>query len=323
VAVPDARTERLRAYPVVWRDTGALTDEQLAKLVQEDRIDVLVDLTGHTRGDRLLVFAQRAAPVQITWNGYANTTGLSAMDYRITDGYADPPGATEHLHSEKLMRMPEIYMPFAVPVDAPPVGPLPALEKGHVTFGSFNTLSKVTPGVLRLWARVLQKIADAELVMLAVPQGRTRERIAEAFAAAGVDETRIHLRERASHREFMAAHNEVDIALDTHPQSGTTTTAHSLWMGVPVVTIAGKTHAGRVGASMLSNAGLPHLVGASEDDYVSIAVRLAQDVHGLQALRAMLRDQLRNAPNMNGARFTRFLEAAYEQAWHDWYDASA
>lgn len=322
VPVPDAYTARLRGFAQVWRDTHTLSDEALARLVREDRVDILVDLAGHTRGDRLLAFARRAAPIQVTWMGYPNTTGLSAMDYRLSDPYADPPGMTEHLHSERLVRLPEIYMPFAEPADALPIGPLPALARGHVTFGSFNIAAKLTPSMLRLWARVLRALPAARLMVLDLPAGRSRQRIKHMLAEEGVAPGQLDLRGRLSYREYWAAYNEVDIALDTHPCSGTTTTAHALWMGLPPVTLPGATHASRVATTMLTNAGLAEFVARSEEDYVAIAVSLAQNLPRLQALRAGLRDSMRASPNMDGARFTRFLEAAYTNMWKD-YRASA
>lgn len=318
VKAPDARTKRLRRYPSTWRDIAGQSDEEVARLVRADRIDILVDLTGLTQNDRLLLFARRPAPVQVTWNGYANTTGMSAMDYRITDAYADPPGMTEHVHTERLLRMPEIYMPFEVPDDDVPAGLPPMLERGYVTFGSFNALSKLSARTIRLWSRILEVVPSARLTMLTVPDGRTRTRLHDAFARYGIEPGRLELRGRLSHREFMTAHTEADIALDSFPFHGTTTTSHTLWMGVPLVTLAGPAHASRVGVSMLSNAGLAHLVASTEDEYVSLAVTLAQDPSQLQELRAQLRERMRNSPNMNGPRFTRALEDTYTKIWNDY-----
>jgi protein O-GlcNAc transferase len=311
VRVPDPRTERLRRYRCVWRDTASLSDEELVRLVRDDGIDILVDLTGHTKGDRLLAFARRAAPVQITWNGYMNTTGMSAMDYRITDVYADPPGTTDRFHTEMLLRMPEIFEPFEEPADGARIGPLPMLERGFVTFASFNAVTKLTPRMLGLWAGILYAVPSSRLLMLAVPEGRTQRRIKEIMAQHGIDGSRLDVRGRVSHSEFIGAHNETDIALDTYPFHGVTTTAHTLWMGMPVVTLAGRSHGARVGVSMLTNVGLSHLIATSDEYYVSLAADLAHDVPQLLELRANLRERMRQAPNMDGARFTRFLEEAY------------
>jgi len=322
VSAPDALTAALRALDSRWRDTRSLSDEALAALVREDAIDILVDLTGHTRGDRLLAFARRPAPLQVAWIGYPNTTGMSAMTHRITDAYADPPGATDHLYTERLVRMPEIYLPFAVPAEDVPVAPAPAAGRGVVTFGSFNVAAKLTPRMLALWARILCALPGSRLMILTLPEGRTCARIAASFERAGVDPARLDLRGTVPHRAFLEAHAEVDIALDSYPYHGTTTTAHTLWMGVPLVTLAGAMHASRVGVSMLSNVGMPELIATSEEEYLRIAVELAGDPHRLQAVRAGLRGRMRTAPNMDGERYTRFLEKAYVRIWEEWCASS-
>jgi protein O-GlcNAc transferase len=322
VRIPDARTERLRAMECVWRDTAPLGDEELAALIRKDKIDILVDLTGHTENDRLMVFARKPAPVQVTWNGYANTTGLTAIDYRVTDSYADPPGNTDVLHTEKLLRMPEIYMPFNVPSDDVPEGLSPVLERGYITFGSFNAISKVTPTTIKLWSRVLLANPSSRLLMLTLPEGKTRSRLRGAFSECGVDPARIEMRGRLKQREFMAAHHDADIALDCYPFHGTTTTAHTLWMGLPLVTLAGRSHVARVGVTMLTNVGLPELIAPDPDAYVALTVKLASSVRWLKELRQTLRSRMLNSPNMNGARFTRFLEAAYGGIWNDYCAAA-
>ena len=315
---PDSFTERLRGYGCTWREISGASDAAVGELVRRDEIDILVDLTGHTDGHRLLVFARKPAPLQVTWNGYANTTGMATMDYRITDAYADPPGMTEHLHSERLIRLPEIYMVFRAPVHNPEVGPLPALANGHPTFGSFNAVAKLTPRVVEVWSRLLNEVADARLLLVTVPEGRTRDRLQADFARHGVDPARIELRGRLPFLDFLTAHHEADIALDPFPFNGTTTTCHSLWMGVPVVTLAGKSHVSRVGVSMLSNLGLKQLVARDENEYVAVAAALARDARTLASLRTTLRTRFKNAPNMDGTRFTRFLEQAYATIWTEY-----
>lgn len=315
VKKPDARTARLRGYAAAWRDIVGLDDGAVAAAIREDRIDVLVDLTGHTEDHRLLVFARKPAPVQVTWIGYPNTTGLAAMDYRITDALADPAGATEQLHSERLFRLPEVYLPCTAPAERIDPGPPPSASLGRVTFGSFNNVAKVSGTTLRLWARVLQALAGSRLLMVTVPEGRTRARLLDAFARHGVSADRIELRGRLSHDAFMRTHREVDIALDTFPYHGTTTTVHTLWMGIPVVTLAGDTHRARAGVSLLANAGCGDLVAQSEDEYVSVATGLAGDGARLHALRATLRERVERGPIMDGARFARVLEGAYEEMY--------
>ena len=314
----DEYTARLRQCSGEWRECAHLTDEELAEQILGDRIDILVDLTGHTERNRLLVFARKPAPIQITWNGYANTTGMSAMDYRITDAFADPPGMTEHLHTEQLIRMPDIYMVFRPPPDSPAVNDLPAAQSGRLTFGSFNALSKLTPHVVQAWSRILLAVPGARLLLATLPAGQTRERVCGMFAAYGVDSARLELHGRLPLREFLALHHQADIALDPFPFSGTTTTCHSLWMGLPVVTLAGQSHVSRVGVSMLTNIGLKGMIANSVDDYVNIATRLADDPGKLRALRGGLRDRMLNSPLTDAERFTRHLEARFRQIWTGW-----
>ena len=314
----DAYTARLKRYGAEWRECAQLADDALAERIRQDQIDILVDLTGHTERHRLLVFARQPAPVQVTWNGYANTTGMSAMDYRITDALADPPGMTEHLHTETLIRMPDIYMVFRPPDDSPAVNDLPAALSGRVTFGSFNAVSKITPRVVHAWSRILLSVPGARLVMATVPAGRTRDRMTAMFTVNGVDPSQLELYDRLPFAEFIALHHRADIALDAFPFSGTTTTCHSLWMGLPVVTLAGKSHVARVGASMLTNVGLTGMIANSVEEYVSIAIGLAQDLERLNALRRGLRDRMLRSPLTDAGRFTRHLEDRLRQIWADW-----
>ncbi len=318
VARPDARTARLQGYGDEWRDIAGFDDAAVAARVRADAIDILVDLTGHTDGHRLLVFARKPAPVQVTWNGYANTTGLDTVDYRITDRYADPAGAADGWHSERLVRLPEIYMAFDPPPGAPEVAPAPALARGFVTFGSFNALAKVTPQVIAVWARLLHAVPAARLMMLTVPEGRGRERVTRAFAEHGVPASRLTLAGRLGFDAFLAAFEDADIALDSFPFAGTTTTCQTLWMGVPVVTLAGASHAGRVGVSMLTNVGLADLVARDEEDYVAVAAKLAADPARTAALRAGMRERMLASPLTDGARLARAVENAYRTMWEDY-----
>jgi len=318
VVQADEYTARLMQSSAVWRECAQLDDDELVKAIRQDRIDILVDLTGHTKGHRLLSFARKPAPVQVTWNGYANTTGMSAMDYRITDALADPPGMTEHLHTEQLVRMPDVYMVFRPPDDSPEVNDLPAARSGRFTFGSFNALSKITPQVVHAWSRILSSVPGARLLMATVPAGRARDRVLEMFNANGVDASRVELRERLPLYEFLALHHQADIALDPFPFSGTTTTCHSLWMGLPVVTLAGKSHVSRVGVSMLTNIGLAGMIANSVDEYVKIAVGLAMDLEKLSALRRGLRNRMLTSTLTDARRFTRQLEERFRELWADW-----
>ena len=284
-------------------------------MIRADAVDILVDLSGHTPGNRLLAFARRPAPVQVTWNGYPNTTGMTGIDYRITDALCDPPGATEHLHAEKLARLPAVYMAWRPPDDAPDTGPPPALAAKRVTFGSFNSCYKLTPDLIALWSRILQRLPESRLMLLTIGAGAAERRIRELFAQHGIAAPRLDIRPRVTHEEFLAAHNGVDIALDAFPYHGTTTTCFSLWMGLPVVTLAGATHVSRVGVSLLGNAGLREFVANNADDYVDIAVKLALDLPRLAALRAKLRGVLLDSPLTDGAICARNLERAFREMW--------
>lgn len=318
VAQPDEYSERLRAYGAAWRRTVGVSDEQLAGMVRRDAVDILVDLSGQTPNHRLLAFARRPAPVQVTWNGYPNTTGMAGMDYRITDAYCDPPGTTEHLHSEKLVRLPRIYMTWRPPDRAPGVGALPALESGRMTFGSFNSCYKITPLLVALWSRILVRVPGSRLRLLAVNGDVAERRVRDLFAGHGVDSQRLDFVPRLTYEEYLAAYQRADIALDAFPYHGTATTCDSLWMGLPVVVLAGASHVSRVGVSMLSNAGLTHLIAQSGDEYVEIATRLAADLRELAGLRAGLRGRMLQSPVTDGRSGARALESAFREMWADW-----
>lgn len=318
VAQADEYSERLKGYGAQWRRTVALNDSQLAEAVRADAIDILVDLSGHTPYNRLLAFARRPAPIQVTWNGYPNTTGMMAMDYRITDAYCDPPGTTEALHSEALVRLPDIYMTWRPPADAPDVGALPALATGHVTFGSFNSCFKITAALVTLWARLLREVPRSRLMLLTVTGERAEQRVRGLFAERGIGPDRLEILPRVTHEEFLGAHRRIDIALDTYPYHGTTTTCFSLWMGVPVVALAGSTHVSRVAVSLLGNLGMPELVAQDGDDYLEIAKRLAFDLTALAERRSALRQKMRESPLTDGKRGARALESALRQMWSNW-----
>lgn len=313
---PDEFSARLEAHGAQWHSTVGLSDEALAQRVRDERIDILVDLTGHMGGHRLLAFARRPAPVQVTWNGYPNTTGMAAMNYRITDALCDPPGQTERLYSERLTRLPGIYMSWRPPQDAPEPGPPPAASSGRVTFGSFNSCYKLTPTVIGLWARILEETKDSRLVLFAVPGGRAEGRLRAQFAALGVESGRIDIRPRVSHEAFLEAHREVDIALDSFPYHGTTTTCFSLWMGVPVVCLTGSSHRSRVGLTLLSSIGCAHLAPSTPKGYVETAAALARDIEGLRQFRGGLRQRMLGSSLTDGATCADALAHAYRAMWN-------
>lgn len=318
----DATSARMRAAADVWRRVPDMTFDALAQQIRDDGIDVLVDLKGHFDGSQLPLFARKPAPVQFTWLGYPDTTGLSAVDGWITDEHIAA-GMTSQYAAERIVALPQFFMCFRPKPEAPDPGPLPAHTRGHVTFGCFNAYAKVSPAMRDALVAILQALPDARLLMTAVPSGEARTRLLARFAAAGVDPARVEMRGRGDHAAFLAWHREVDIALDSFPYNGTTTTLHSLWMGVPFVALAGTTHVGRVGASILANVGLADWIAASEPDYVRIAAARALDLDGLDALRAGLRQRLAASPVMDEVGFTGRLEAAFRSQWRLWCQAAS
>jgi predicted O-linked N-acetylglucosamine transferase (SPINDLY family) len=314
----DEFTRQLSARADVWRNVSSLSASGLADAINRDRIDILVDLGGHSGIPQLAVFAQQPAPVQATWLGYLNTTGMTRIHYRISDRHADPPGLADPYHTETLVRLPHsqwCYRPFisAACAEMPPF-----VRNGHVTFGSFNQALKISRAVRRLWAEILQRAPGSRLVILGVAEGRARDELLTDLAGAGGERARITVLPYASLQDYFEWFNSVDIALDTMPYSGGTTTCDALWMGVPVVTAPGSRPSSRSTASILSTAGLPEWIASSSEDYVRLAAEYARDETRLIGLRKSLRERLRRSPLMDEERFVRDLEAAYRQMWRQW-----
>jgi protein O-GlcNAc transferase len=317
VALPDAVTARIQQTCRHWRNIYGMHDAPAAEMIRRDGIDILVDLAGYTADSRLLLFTYRPAPVQVSYLGYPNTTGLPQIDYRITDELADPPGQ-EAFHTEALVRLPHGFLCYQPPADAPAVAPPPVLRTGHVTFGSFNAPHKVNQTVLDLWAEILRATPGSRLVLKnkAMRDAPTRERYLARLAAGGISADRIELIGWVdASADHLALYHRLDIALDTFPYCGTTTTCEALWMGVPVVTLVGQRHIERVGLSLLVRAGLPEFAAADRDAYVRLAVALARDADRLARLRSGLRERLRRSPLCDAEGFTRSLEAAYRKMW--------
>ena len=300
----------------MWRDTAGLNDDQLADTIRGDAIDILVDLTGHMGPNRLLCFARKPSPIQITWLGYEGTTGLSAMDYILADRHEIPPEA-EPFYVERVLRMPDGFACYRPPMDAPPVGPPPAVAAGHVTFGSFNNQAKITDRVVAVWAEILRRMPAARLLLKY--RGLNDESVAgplaAEFATHGVDPARIECIGQSPPGRYLEDYHRIDVALDPFPYNGCATTCEALWMGVPVVTCPGETFASRHGLSHLSNVGLTELIAADLDDYVAKAVALAEDPPRLAALRAGLRERMAASPLCDGPRFARNLEAVLRKVW--------
>ncbi len=314
----DEVTARIEAAVDLWRDVLPLSDAALADRIRADKVDILVELSGHTADNRLPVMARRPAPVQVTYLGYPDTTGIPAIGYRLTDRWADPPGAADALATEKLVRLPHGFLCYRPPAGLPDIGPLPALAAGHVTFASFNNLAKTHAGVIETWADILHAVPGSRLRLKSrtFHGGGVRDYFHDAFADCGIDRDRVDL---LGVTATLAAHldqyNGVDIALDTFPYNGATTTCEALIMGVPVVTFAGPIHAGRVGASLLSSYGMADQLATDRDDYIARAVALAGDNARLAGLHRDLRGRVRGAPSSDPARFTRDVEAAYRDMW--------
>lgn len=311
---PDHVTARLRALADHWRDIAPLDDEAAAALIRADQLDLLVDLAGHTARHRLLVLARRPAPVQATWIGYPNTTGLDAIDYRLTDAISDPPGQTDRCHSEKLVRLPGTFSVYQPDEYAPPVGALPAENAGTFTFGSFNNFAKLSPATLALWAQILREVPGSRLMLKSrgLDDPGVAARLRATFTAAGVESSRLLLNAaELSTADHLALYHGIDVGLDPFPYNGTTTTCEALWMGVPVLTLAGRTHVARVGASLLTHTGLEEWIAATPADYVAKAVAAARDLPRFAELRRTLRERLRTSALCDAAGFTRGLEETF------------
>lgn len=320
VRTEDAITWRLRAYDALWHACERWTDEALAKQIRADGIDILVDLAGHTAGGRrMALFARKPAPVQVSWLGYLNTTGLHAMDYRLTDGHACPEGM-ERYHSERLVRLPNSQWCYRPPATAPAV--VASARDGAVTFGSFHNLAKLTPPVYAAWAKILQALPGSRLVIVAHGADQLSEAIAARFSAAGVGAQRIECHGGMPLEAYLSLHNRIDIGLDAFPYAGGTTTLHSLWMGVPVVTRDGANVVSKGGVAILTLLGLTELIAQSDEQYVEIALALAKDRERLARMRAGLRQRLAQSALTDEKRFASDLEGCYRQMWRRWCEGA-
>ena len=316
VPSPDAVTRRIRGHVDGWRSTVGLADAALAEQVRADRVDVLVDLTVHMARHRLLAFARRPAPVQVTWLGYPGTTGVTAIDYRLSDPYLDAAGADrDALYAERTIRLPDTFWCYDPLTDGTPAaGDPPAAINGFVTFGCLNNFCKVSDGTLGLWAGVMAGVPGSRLLLMA-PDGSARRRVLDVLRHGGVDEARVGFVGRQTRRAYLETYRRIDIGLDTFPYNGHTTSLDAYWMGVPVVTTVGRSAVGRAGWSQLSNLNLRELAADGDDAFVAAARRLAHDLDRVRALRMALRDRLRRSALCDAPKFARGVEAAYQQMW--------
>jgi protein O-GlcNAc transferase len=318
----DAVTQRFQTAADQWRDITDLSDQQAAELIRKDQIDILVDLAGHIGNNRLLTFARKPAPVQVTYLGYQNTTGMSAMDYRLTDEHADPPGLTEAYYTERLVRLPRSFFCFLPPQPSPEVNDLPALANGHMTFASLNHIHKLTHEAFETWARILLAVPQSRLLVLAYSPGQFERNVRDRMSRAGVDPGRVEVANKRPRYEYLQLHGQIDIALDAFPFNGHTTVCDALWMGVPSIMLEGSSYASRFGGSTLLNLGLKDLIAHRPEQYVEIAVALAGDLPRLSALRRGLRARMQDSPLVDAIGFTRNLESAYRRMWNEWCQAT-
>ncbi len=319
VQFPDQVTERLKEKCDFYRDIRNTDDDAAADLIRKDGIDILVDLAGHVGDNRLLVLARKPAPIQVTYLGYPDTTGMQAIDYRLTDMLADRPEA-QKLHTEELVFLPEGFLCYRPPDFAPPVAPLPADEKGYVTFGAFNNNCKINPVIGKIWAEVLGSVPGARL-LLKLKGGdapELRDRYIRRFERWGVDPDRVGICGWKSPDQHLQLYGQIDIALDTYPYNGTTTTCEALWMGLPVITLVGQCHASRVGLSILKRIGLEFFAASTPADYVARAVSLATSRPALGRIRNSMRARIAASGLCYAKGFARYVEAAYRQMWRRW-----
>lgn len=313
----DDFTKRLRVNFAAWSPVVGMTDAAAAARIHADGVHILLDLSGHTVHNRLPVFAYKPAPVQATWLGYLATTGVEAIDYLIADTWTLP-ALAETAFIEKVWRLPETYICFTPPDIDVPVPLLPALADGRITFGSFNSLTKMTDEVVALWARVLKAVPGSRLYLKTrqLMESSSRQRVIERYAVHGIERDRLVLEDVVPGRaQHLATYGRMDIALDPFPYSGITTSAEALWMGVPVLTLAGNRFLSRQGVGLMMNAGLSDWVASDLDDYVARAVAHASDLNSLAALRATLRERFLASPVCDAKRFARHFEAALEGMW--------
>jgi predicted O-linked N-acetylglucosamine transferase (SPINDLY family) len=313
---PDEATAMLTQYADRWVPILGLSDEQAAARIRDDGIDILVDLKLHCSEPQLGIFARRPAPVQACWLSYPGTTGLRAMDFRLTDPYLDPPGSHADHYTETSIRLADTFWCYERPGASPEVGPPPMLARGYVTFGSLNRVRKVSDEALALWASLLRRVDNAK-ILLHAQRGSGAVRIVRTLASLGVALDRIKLIDMQKTYSYLNTYNDIDVVLDTYPCNGATTTVDGLLMGVPFVTLVGPTAVGRAGLSLATNLGLPELVATTPEEYVEIAVRLASDPARLTALRESMRERLQASPLMDGPRFAASVEAAYRVMWRE------
>lgn len=309
--------DRMKTHVDVWQDIHGMSNEQASDLIRKDKIDILIDVAGHTGENNLKVFARKPAPIQVTWLGYPATTGMKTMDYKISDPYVEPPGMGEHLNTETIWRLPNIFCCYQPHEKSPEVIAHPPFEdNGYITFGSFNNFIKVRDPVMAVWGKILKQVPNSRLI-LEVTGGEDPDLvdlITQRLEKQSCPLDQVIIEPRKRSNQFII-YNKIDIALDPFPTTGGTTTMDTLWMGVPLVTLAGRQFSARMGASILTNAGMPELVAENVEEYVAIAVKLATDKDRLKTLRHNLRERFAASPAMNQKSFAHDMEEAYRGMW--------
>jgi len=318
-AIDDAGTQRLREHVQHWRNVSALDNEALAGQIRADEIDILIDLSGHTANNRLLTFARKPAPVQITYLGFPGSSALQAMDYRLTDIHTDPAGS-EAWYQEALLRMPDSLWCYKPTSGMPEVNALPALDNGFLTFASLNNVNKLDEPTINLWGQLLRAVPESRLLLATVPEGHTREQLTRKFADQGIEAARLAFEGMLPNASFHRLFHRVDIALDPVTMNGATTTCEGLWMGVPTLSLVGQRFGMRAGLSLLSAAGVPEFAVANAEDYVQLAQHYASHLGQLSQLRATLRDKVAQSPLMDTDRFAQSLTSMLRECWREWVE---
>ncbi len=318
----DQTTERMKSLSSHWRHCCGLADTDAAQMIIDDQIDILIDLAGHTDNNRMTLFASQPAPVQVSYLGYPNTTGLESIQYLITDNHCDPAPEADAYYSEKLCRLPHTFFCYQAPENCPPVSTTPALKNAYITFASFNNLAKIGEEVVKLWSDVLKAVPDSKLLVqcLSLNDPATRTHFEQLFSAHEIDTDRIEFSAAKDLNTYLSGHADVDIILDTFPWNGHTVSCHALWMGVPVITLAGNRHSSRMGVSILSNLDLNNCIAYSETEFIAAATTLSQDIQQLQSLRQELRPRMQASKLCNGGDVTQQLEQQYRRMWRQWCD---
>lgn len=317
--VEDEVTQRLKKIAPQWCNVAQLSDDDLAAKIRENHIDILFDLSGHTADNRLLTFARKPAPIQISWIGNPSTTGLKAMDYYLADRYSAPPGMLDALFTEKIVQLPSgaLFQPFE---PSPDVNNLPAMESGVFTFGSFTRSDKLAESVIMLWSKTLKSVPGSRLLLGGVSDAAHQENLSSKFVRHGVEGSRLFFFPRSDMAAYLGLHHKVDLILDTFPFGGGTTSCHAAWMGVPILTLAGKVMSSRVGVIINSNLNLTDFIAGSEDEFVAKAMRWTQKPHELAAIRVELRSRLLASPFCQPPLVARWVETALRTMWHRWCD---